>query len=219
MTARELMTAARMEDFSFTDTRHTDRVLRPWLAAYQRELVGKVAWAAPEELAEQVEILLPFASFADGAELVEEAESGDEPLQYTRILPTGEAVRGGRLIEFRLMAQIGRGDGQEAAAGWIRNRRLYLVGEARDWSGVTAIRLYYVPLPPLAITDESDILMGDLGYATYVAFLAAKMAARNPKEAQRSLREFQETHQRAEHELIRDLLQRHVGIGRTREVW
>lgn len=222
VTAQQVIDEARYEDASFTENRHTAHVLRTALGGYQTSLVGRIAWAAPEELSVPYDVPLPLENFDDG-HLLTEAGPGEPPqsipLRYIRILNVGEAHQGMSKLEFRIGLQAARWDSHRTPAGWLRHGRLFLVGEAGAWRGISLVRLFYVPTPAATLESVSELVIGDLAHRAYVTWLAWRMAQRAPKEAGRHPSTFHAEHVEAEEQLMRDLLQRHDRSGRIREVW
>jgi hypothetical protein len=229
-TAAELIQEARLEDASFTKTRHTDAVCRAFLAQYRREFLGKLAQVAPELLSTPYTVELPLADFEAGHELVMEVpdpgdpeETVEVPLDYIKILNTGQVnLRSGRGdIPLRMIGHGSRWSPSPEATAWIRAGRLFLGGHrAVDWSGVQSVTFFYVPGPVSPLTNDTEIEPGEVARRAYVAHLAFRMAMRGGHgELSRSPQEFRDYWLATEREVIHDLVGLHAVRDTVREVF
>jgi len=219
-TARQIIDEARYEDPSFTDSRHTDLVLRSRLADYQQELVSKVAEIVPEELALALDVDVP-EDIADGVELMLMEESVGTPLSFVRILPHAEAfpIEEGEPIEATVVGLQARFAQHRWAPLWVRDGRLYFgTTSGVDWSDIASVRIYYVPAPPPDVGDDTELVMGDSARGAYVSHLTWRMAQRSAREVQRPPESFEAYWRHREQMFLRELIIRHSTKDRVKEI-
>lgn len=212
---------ARWEDPSFTEHRHTGAFLRAALADYQDELLGKIAQVNPEELAEVYVVTLPLADFAAGHELVELDESEEVALRYKVLLDWGEAIDSqGFNDRARHIAMGSRWGPHRYPSYWVRDGRLYLIGDAKDWTGYVQLNVPYVPLAPATLASTDNLILDDQARRVWKSYLAHRMAQRsNQDELARSKNAFAEEWLMRERELLEDFEGRHVTTDVVTEVW
>ena len=108
-------------------------------------------------------------------------------------------------------------------AAYVMNRELFLIGGVTDWSGVAAIDLRYVPVPP-ALTALTDyLLLPDhaepalVAHAAYVAGVRVKGLEGLPDV---DLKALVAERDEAEKAFLKDVsMQRQQTISRIREAW
>jgi hypothetical protein len=217
-TAAEIIAEARYEDPSFTDSRHTDLVLRSRLADYQQELVSKVAEIVPEELALALDVAVPAAEeIEDGVELLDDE---DDPLRFVRILQHAEAYPAdGDPFEATVVGLQARFAQHRWAPMWVRAGRLFFgTTSGFDWGDVDSVRIYYVPAPLPDVTDTTELVLGDAARGAYVAHLTWRMAQRSAREVQRTPESFEAYWRHREQMLLRELMIRHSTKDRMKEI-
>jgi hypothetical protein len=213
MTVAELIQEARYEDPSFTESRHTDRVLRSRVADYQRHLARRVADVAPEELTDVHEIDLPLEDHEAGHELAWSST-------YLRVLNEAEGVHvNGGVFPIEVIPHEARFEPTRTTPAWIMGGRLHLRGDAEDWADVVKVRVFYVPSPEAHLHDHSCPLFGELARSAYIAHLAYRMATRSPREVQRDLNGFRADWLACEEQFLEAMQGRHVTSDRVRRVW
>jgi len=214
--ASQIIAEARYEDPSFTDTRHTDLVLRSRLADYQQELVSKVAELVPEELARALDIAVP-EDLTTGVELLDEE---DDALRFVRILPAAEAFpTEGDPIEAAVVGLQARFAQHRHAPVWVRDGHLYFgTTSGVDWAGIETVRIYYVPAPLPDVADDTELVMGDAARDTYVSHLTWRMAQRSAREVQRPPESFEAYWRHREQMFLRELALRHSTKDRVKEI-
>lgn len=219
LTVGGIIESARHEDPSFTTRRHTNYVLRSRLAEYQAELVSRLSERDPDEFVERYVVPLPLADFDAGHPLLDpdEAESLAEPLQYLRILDDAEALaENGNREPCRFIPFNSRWEREIIPPLWIRNGRLYLGGQERNWECFTEVRIHYIPKPPVQLTDADEPILVHRARALYVAYLAWRMATRGPKEIQGSLGDMRGHYLELEQRLVDEFTGRHHVHERVR---
>lgn len=177
ITAQEVITAARDQHAAFSDERTPNRLLLRQLVGYKRRLFQKITNVNPsvlQVLATDVTVDIATFNFDLGADLG----------AHLYILPDGEVepqneIDPGDRAKFWLISQLTRLNSRPLLSGWMRGNRLFLQGNAVDWSGFVTLHLSVIPIPtgPTALGDDFDP-MPDSGYETLVNYCAHFMAKR-----------------------------------------
>lgn len=210
LSVSDLVEAARDQHPAFTKQRHGATILFRFLTGWHRRLVKEVVKRNPEILSSEQLISMPLADFDAG-----------EALNAHLLVHGGDVDFGnGVTTPLTIVAWARRHDPLPLYAGWILEGTLYLAGVAANWTGVSQLKVRYVP-HPTAITASSDTLsLPDDAYEAAVAALAGFMAGRSRKEEGVDIGYFTATARDEEEAFLDGIsLRGRVRTSRIREVY
>ena len=179
ITAQQVITAARDEHAAFSVARTTNLMLLRHLEQYHKVLAQLITDVNASVLS--VEDIIDLTTF--------DFDVGDAFPAHVYVLPDGEVShptdrnRSDR-SKFTILGQNVRLDSRPLISGWFVQNRLFLQGDAQDWTNTTNLYLSYVAVPtgPTALADNFDPIP-DSAFPVLVTRCSRMMAKRGHTEA------------------------------------